>query len=235
MRAIVMGGGKVGSYLARELRAAGESVIVMEHRPDVARRVAEETGALTMEGDGTDIELLGDLDLRRTDFFVAVTGADEVNLVACQLARSAFGVERVLARLNDPRNRATFDALTIPVVSVTDLLVQVISRELDVRQLARVALLDRGEVSLFEVEIPEDGRPAPLPGVAMPEESVVAVILREGETLVPHAASEIRPLDRVLVVSRFDLEDEARDALLAATAALSTADGMDIVRETEED
>lgn len=234
MRAVVMGGGKVGGYLARELRGAGEVVIVIEADGEVARRVAEETGALTMEGDGTDMGLLTDLDLRRSDFFVAVTGADEVNLVACQLARAAFGVDRILARLNDPRNRATFDALQIPVVSVTDLLVQVISRELDVRELARVALMQRGEVSLFQVEMPAAARPVNLPEVALPEESVVVAVFRDGETRVGHAALRLEPGDEVLMVSNVELEDEARDALLAAATPPSDDEGSDFVRETGE-
>jgi Trk K+ transport system NAD-binding subunit len=133
MRVIVMGGGKVGGFMARELQEGSHAVIVIEHNTSHAQQVAEETGALVIEGDGTDLELLEDIEIRPTDLFVAVTGVDEDNLVACQLVRTAFGVKKVLARLNDPRNRPTFDALRIPVVSVTDLLAQVIRTRARVR------------------------------------------------------------------------------------------------------
>jgi trk system potassium uptake protein TrkA len=226
-----MGGGKVGGYLARELRAADHAVIVIEIDQTQAERVAEETGALTINGNGTDLDMLGEIEIRRSDFFVAVTGADEDNLVACQLTKAVFGVERVLARLNDPRNRPTFDALGIPVVSVTDLLVQVISRELDLRELVRVALLDRGEVSLFEVEIPPGTSPRPLSSFPLPAQVVVAAVLREGETVVPTGATSIAGGDHVLVVTRVELEDEARDALLAGPTAPSAAEGPDIVKD----
>ena len=154
MRVIVMGGCKVGGFMARELQEGGHAVIVIEANTRHAQQVAEETKALVIEGDGTDLELLEDIEIRPTDLFVAVTGVDEDNLVACQLARTAFGVKKVLARLNDPRNRPTFDALRIPVVSVTDLLAQVIERELEVGELMRVAVLGKGEVSLFQIDLP---------------------------------------------------------------------------------
>lgn len=214
MRAVIVGGGKVGSYLARELRSERHSVIVIEEDEGRAEAVAEDTGALTMHGDGTDLRLLNQLEIRPTDLLLAVTGTDETNLVACQLARTAFEVDRVLARLNDPRNRATFDALEIPVVSVTDVMVKVISRELDLEELARVALLGRGEVSLFEIEVPDDLDPRPLDGIRLPPSSVLVAIRRDGKVLVPHGDTEVRPGDRVLAVTLVELEDEVRDCLL---------------------
>lgn len=214
MRAVIVGGGKVGSYLARELRRERHSVIVIEENARRAEQVAEDTGALTMHGDGTDLRLLNQLEVRRTDLLLAVTGVDETNLVACQLARTAFEVERVLARLNDPRNRPTFDALEIPVVSVTDVMVKVISRELDLAELVRVALLGRGEVSLFEIEVPDDLAPRRLEQIRLPPSSVLVAIRRAGTVLVPHGDSEVRPGDRVLAVTLVELEDEVRDCLL---------------------
>ena len=213
MRAIIIGGGKVGGYLAQELRRSGRAVIVVEPNEAQARRVGEQTGALAIVGDGTDLRLLEGLDIRPTDFLLAVTGVDEANLVACQLTRTAFGVTRLLARLNDPRNRPTFETLEIPVVSVTDLLVQVISHEMDLGQLVRVAILGRGEVSLLEVEIPEDTPALQVSDVALPTSSVLVAIRRNGTIVVPGGGTVIQPGDRVLAVTLVELEDEVRDAL----------------------
>ena len=221
MRVIVVGGGKVGGYLAQELRAGGHAVIVIEQSHERAMKVAEETGALSMEGNGTDLTLLHDLELRPRDFFLAVTGVDEDNLVACQLARTAFKVTKVLARLNNPRNRATFDALGIPVVSVTDLLAQVISRELDVSELVRVAVLGRGEVSLFEVELPERYEARLVQDVSLPRDSVFVAVRRDGEVIVPHGETELLAGDRVLVLSKVELEDQVTETLMIA----GTTDG----------
>lgn len=216
MRVVIVGGGKVGAYLARELEAAGHPVIIVEKRRERAEEIAESTEVLVVNGDGTDIRLLSQVEIRPSDYFVALTGIDQDNLVACQLARTSFSTERILARLNDPRNRPTFASLDIPAVSVTDLLVEVISRELDVEELVRVALLGRGEISLFEVEITDKTPTRSVQEILLPPQSVLVAIRRDDKVLIPHGESEVRPGDRVLAVSLVSLEDEIRDALLAA-------------------
>jgi trk system potassium uptake protein TrkA len=210
----MVGGGKVGGYLARELAEVGHGVIVIEEDEAHATALGEEADALVVCGDGCDMALLESVGVRKADYFLAVTGRDEDNLVACQLARTAFGVTKVLARLNDPRNRPAFDALSVPVVAVTDLLVQVISRELDVTDLARVALLGRGEVSLLEVEIPKTADPRLVPEIRLPPSSVLVAIRRDDGVRVPRATTMIEPGDRVLAVTLVDYEDEVRDALV---------------------
>jgi trk system potassium uptake protein TrkA len=214
MRIVVVGGGKVGGYLARELRSLGHGVIVVERDAERAEKLGEETDALVVVGDGCDVSLLEEVGMDRAQFLVAVTGRDEDNLVACQLARTAFGCRRVIARLNDPRNRPTFEALEVPVVAVTDLIVQVISRELDVAELVRVALLGRGEISLLEVEIPAEAPRRRVSSIALPPSSVLVAIRRDGKVVVPGADSELAPGDRVLAVTLVELEDELRDSLL---------------------
>jgi trk system potassium uptake protein TrkA len=213
LRVVVLGGGKVGGFLARELRSAGHAVIVIERDQRHAERVAEETGALTLEGDGTDLTLIAQLDLRKTDLFVAVTGRDDDNLVACQLVRATYSVEKVLARLNDPRNHTTFDALQIPVVSVTDLLAQVISQELEFAELVRVAILGRGELSVFQVDVPADVAPTAVSSLVLPDDSVLVAVDRNDDVFVPNGNFIIRGGDRVTAVSRLDLEDDIKAAL----------------------
>ncbi len=214
MRVILMGAGKVGGYLAQELRRAGNAVVVIERDATRAQKVAEETGALTIRGDGTDLGLLADLDLRASDFFLALTGIDEDNLVACQLTKSAFQVKRVLARLNNPANRQAFEALSVPVVSVTDLLVQVISHEVDLEDLVRIALIGRGEMSLFEVEIPPDAAIRAVEGLTLPRDALLVAVHRGDDIIVPHGSTEIRGNDRILALSRVHLEDEVRNILV---------------------
>lgn len=219
MRVIVMGGGKVGAFLARELQEGGHSVIVIERNRRNAERVAEETGALAIEGDGTDLGLLHDIEIRASDLFVAVTGVDEDNLVACQLVRTAFKVTKVLARLNDPRNRATFDAIGIPVVSVTDLLAEVIERELDFTELVRSAMLGKSDVTVFQIELPASANLTSLAKVQLPEETLIVAVHREDSVLVPTPDFELIGGDRVVAIGRVDLEGEVRTAMLAHFAA----------------
>jgi trk system potassium uptake protein TrkA len=215
VRIIVIGAGKIGRHLARELAEAGHAVTVAESDAEVARGLAESVDALVLEGDGTSMSILKSADVSRADWLLAVTGQDEVNLTACELAET-LGAKRVLARLNDPRNRATFDALGIPVVAVTDLITQLISREIDFLHLERIALLARGSISLIEAEVGPHSPARKVADLDLPEQTVLVAVTREGEggeVVIPRGDTMIRPGDRVLVVTAVAQESEVRAAL----------------------
>ncbi len=214
MKAVIVGGGKVGSFLARELRRSRNAVIVIERNPVAARRVAEDTGALVIEGDGTDVEILGEADVARAGYLIAVTGKDEDNLVACQLARTAHGCGQVLARVNDPRNGRTFEALGVPWVSVTDMLVQYLSDQMDVSELVKVATLGDGTARLVEVEVPKEREPVPVTKLAMPDSTIIAAVIRAGSVIVPGGDTIVEGGDRVVVVTLGDRQDEVREAIV---------------------
>jgi trk system potassium uptake protein TrkA len=221
VRVIIIGAGKIGRHLARELAEAGHAVTVAESDAEVARRLAESVDALVLEGDGTNMSVLKDAEVSRTDWLLAVTGQDEVNLTACELGET-LGAKRVLARLNDPRNRATFDALGIPVVAVTDLISQLISRELDIRHLERIALLARGRISLIEIEVSPSAPTRLVAELGLPAQTVLVAAIREGaaeEVVVPRGDTMIKPGDRVLVVTTVENESAVRAALSRRAAA----------------
>ena len=223
MRVIIIGAGKIGRHLARELADAGHAVTVAESDGEVARQVAESVDALVLEGDGTSMSVLRDAEVSRADWLLAVTGQDEVNLTACELAET-LGAKRVLARLNDPRNRATFDALGIPVVAVTDLISQLISRELDIRHLDRIALLARGRISLIEVEVHPSAPARVVAELGLPPQTVLVAAIREGvaeEVVVPRGDTVIQPGDRLLAVTTVENESAVRAALSRESAARS--------------
>jgi trk system potassium uptake protein TrkA len=213
VRVVVIGGGKVGGYLAGQLLNAGKTVTVIEKEPRRARDIAEATTALVIEGDGTDITVLESAQIDRADWLVAVTGQDEVNLVACELA-GTFGVAHLLARLNDPRNRHTFDALGIPVVAVTDLIGEVIEREVDTSEVERLALLLGGDLSIIEVQVPEETSERLVAELRLPSGSVLVAVVADGQTTVPGATTRIRPGDRVVAVTTLDREPAVRDVIM---------------------
>ena len=220
MRVLIVGGGKIGSYLAQELADAGHAVTVTEVEPEVARELSETLSVLVLEGDGTGVSVLKAAEGGRADWLLAVTGLDEVNLVACEIGMT-LGTKRVLARLNDPRNRSTFDALDIPVVAVTDLIVQLISREIDFLELERIALLGRGGVSLIEVEVHPDANERQVHDIELPEQTVLVGVLRSGDgtkLVVPTGDTIIGPGDRVLAVTPVHQEPEVRAVLCQAEA-----------------
>jgi trk system potassium uptake protein TrkA len=213
VRVLIIGGGKVGGYLAKVLADADHAVTVTESDPRLARELGESLDALVLEGDGTSIELLKAAEAGRTDWLVAVTGQDEINLVACELGLT-LGAKRVLGRLNDSRNRTTFDAMGIPVVAVTDLIVTLITREVDVVDLERIAVLGRGQVSLIEIEIPEEAPHRRVSDFSLPGQTILVSLTRpNGRLIVPQGETMVMPGDRVMVVTRMQQESEVRAAL----------------------
>lgn len=212
MRVVLIGGGKVGSYLAREFHKGGHVVTVIEQAHGHAETLTDESKVLVLEGDGTDIRLLKAADTGRADWVLAVTGLDEVNLVACQLA-STLGASQVLARLNNPLNRPTFDALEIPVVAVTDVMATLISREVEVPEWRHVTLLGRGEISVYEIDIAPDFEARPVAELRLPKEALLVANVSGDEVMVPTATTILHPGDQVTAVSSVELENEVRAAL----------------------
>ena len=108
MNIIVVGGGNVGYYLVKDLKAAGHSVILMEKDRQRAARLYEDLGDLVRQGDGCESRTMQDLGVGQCDLVVAATGEDEDNLIVCQMARECLGVKRTIARVNSPANEALF-------------------------------------------------------------------------------------------------------------------------------
>lgn len=200
MRAVIIGGGKVGSYLAKRLAREGNAVFVIEPSAEIAPNVVGQSHVIVLHGDGTDVDLLKDANVGKADWVLAVTGRDEVNLVAAQLA-GALGAKKVLARLNDPANAATFEALGIRSVAVTDLMVGVLERDLLVDALESTVLLAGGRLSILEFEVGQGFAPTPIQDIDIPASSLIIVVEREGEFIVPRGPVVINPGDRLVTSS----------------------------------
>jgi trk/ktr system potassium uptake protein len=200
MYVVIAGAGKVGWNLARELMAKRHEVTVIESDRSRYLTVEQELEHAIQYGDATELWVL----------VIAVTGDDEDNLLICQLAKEKYLCERIIARVNNPRNRQYFELLGIqPAVSATDLILRLIEHE--VPSYGTVHLLDlRDEqLEIIEVEVPEG---SPVIGrrvseIALPEGSLIISILRQGRGFVPKADSVIEDGDEVLLVLDPGLED----------------------------
>jgi trk system potassium uptake protein TrkA len=123
MYVIVIGGGNVGYYFSRHLLERGDEVTVVEKNPARAEWLESQLGSVVMSGDGDEMAFLKTTGIERADAVVAVTGDDEDNLVALQLAKRAFNVPLTIARVNNPANVTIFKALGVDqAVSATDVL-----------------------------------------------------------------------------------------------------------------
>lgn len=212
MRILVIGGGKVGTSLATELKDAGHVVSVIEENRQRAEDLIEEVDFMVFKGDGSDVELLLAADVERVDWAVAVTGRDEDNLVACELART-LGAKGVLARLNNPRNAPTFEALGVPVVGVTGLMAQVILREVELVDLSRLAVIEGGDVSLVELILAEDYPPTQVTALKLPRPSLLITLIRNGKASVPGPNTVLQAGDKVLAVTPLENEKAFAEAL----------------------
>lgn len=212
MRAVIVGGGKVGGYLADQLVGEGHVVVVAETNERRARLLAEQSDALVIHGDGTDMDVLSGAEVDRADWLIAVTGLDEVNLVACELGIT-LGAGRAIARLNDPRNRGTFSALGIRVVAVTDLIGEVIERELEAGALERIMFLGRGDLSLIEVRVDDDAEPRAVQDLGLPPGTLLVAVVGDKSVQVPQGSTVLEPGSVVVAVTHLDREPEVRDVI----------------------
>src|SRR5581483_8205734 len=132
MYVIVAGGGKVGANVARSLLRAGHEVTLLEQRADRFQTLEQEFEHLVHHGDATELYVLEAAGIKRPpDLVIAVTGDDEDNIVVCQLAREKYGVQKVIARVNDPRNQPYFDLLGIsPTVPATSGILALVEHEM---------------------------------------------------------------------------------------------------------
>ena len=216
MYIVIVGGGKVGFYLAKELVEAGHEALVIERDATKAAEIAETLGEIAMRGDGCEAATLERAGCGRADLFLAVTGDDEDNLVACQVARHKFSVKRVVARINNPKNEVIFRKLGIDVtVSATSVILSQIEQELPEHQLIPLLQLRSG-FEIVEVKIPDgaDSLNANLGDIVLPGQSLIwGIVDAEGNPQVPKPDTHLRAGDEVVAVTLQENEEALRAAL----------------------
>lgn len=216
MYLIVVGAGKVGVNLTRELSDQGHEVTLLEHSRSRYQAVEEELEHQVQYGDASELWVLERAGVERADMVLAVTGDDEDNILICQVAKEKFGVERIIARVNNPRNRQHFDLLGIsPVVSATGLILQLIEHEVPHHNLVRLLDLESAQIEIIEVTIREDAEVAGcrIAEIDTPDRTLLISIIRDGKGFVPDADSELRAGDDILAVLDPDQEDALKKAL----------------------
>jgi trk system potassium uptake protein TrkA len=211
---IVVGAGKVGLNLARELSDKGNELTIVEGNRNRYSTVEEELEHRAQYGDGSELWVLERAGIERADMVIAVTGDDEDNILICQVAREKYGVERVIARCNNPRNLQHFELLGVkPAVSATDLILRLIEHEVPRYGLLHLLDLPQERLEIIEVEVsegsPADG--AAVRDLGIPEGSLVISILRDGTGFVPLADSVVMAGDEVLLVLDTGLEERVTE------------------------
>lgn len=213
MNILIVGGGKVGTNLANMLDAQGHVVTLIEMNDAVFNRLQRTTPqAQRVLGDGCKPQVLLDAGVQSADAVVAVTGDDEDNLVVAQLAKHEYGVDRVIARVNNPKNEWLFTPkMGVDVaISHAALLARIIHEELSMGDLVPLLKLQRGQISLAEVTVPADAQAVGqrVDALELPNDCVLATLLRDDQVLIPRGDTMVQPGDKIIALVRTEQQAE---------------------------
>jgi trk system potassium uptake protein TrkA len=218
MYVLICGGGKVGANLARLLLRANHEVTLIEQEADRFDALEEEFEHVAQRGDATELFVLERAGIKRPpDLVLAVTGDDEDNVIICQLAKEHYGVPKVIARVNDPRNQAHFDLLGIsPTICATSSIMALVEHEVPEHDLIHLLELRKENLEIVEVLIDRDSPSAGkrVEGLALPEGARLISVMREGKAEIAVGSTMLEPGDQVLAILEPGKEDELRKVLL---------------------
>ena len=220
MYIVIVGGGRVGYYLTKTLITEGHEVLVIEKSAIVYETINEELGAISVRGDGCEVATLADVGTGRADMLVAVTGDDEDNLVACQVARHKFNVPRTIARLRNPRREFLFKKLGVDVtVSSTQIILEAIQHEVPTHPLTHLLNISEKGVEIVNIKIPPESTTVgkTVKELSLPKGSKLALIIpKEGIPHMPAVNTIIKEGDEIIALIPPELEEELRTALTGA-------------------
>lgn len=223
MRVAIAGAGAVGTFIASDLKAAGHEVLLLERDPHLAARLRPVVAVEWFVGDACELTNLHDAGLFKVDVVVAATGEDQVNLVISLLAKQEFGVPRVVARVNEPRNKWLFnESWGVDVsVSTPHLLTALVEEAVSVGSLVRLLEFEGGGATLIEVTLapdsPADGRP--IRDLGLHRNASIVAVVREGHVVVPRGDTVLRAGDEVLALTTSESEDSVKQILTTSAPA----------------
>lgn len=217
MYIIIIGGGKVGYYLAKALLDEGHELLVVEK--DAARTafICNDLGSVCVRGDGCEVTTLTEVGTGRADMFIAVTGDDEDNLISCQAAKHKFNVPRTVARINNPKNEAIFKKLGIDVtISSTNLILENIEEEVPTHPITHLLDIKEKGLEIVEIKIPPHSTTIgkTIKELKLPRRSVLSLIIRNRQKpFVPDDDTVLEAEDQIVAVTTPESEEALGTAL----------------------
>ncbi|MBI2860865.1 MAG: TrkA family potassium uptake protein [Chloroflexi bacterium] len=217
MYIIVIGGGRVGYYLIKALLSEGHEVLLLEKDPTIVQTINDELGGVSLRGDGCEAATLAEAGTSRADMLVAVTGDDEDNLVACQVAKHKFNVPRTIARIRNPANEELFKKLGVDVpVSATTIILEAIEAEVPTHPLTHLLKIKDSNLELVDVKIRADSGTVgkTIKDIALPRGARLALIISKSrQPHVPAASTILQADDQIIAITSHEAEEELRAAL----------------------
>ncbi len=217
MFVFIVGGGRTGAQLASQLIAQNHEVRLIEHRRELLTRLHHEIPTeVIYEGQATDPAVLRQAGLEKANVIVACTNEDATNLVICYLARTVFNTKRTIARINNPRNAWLFDRNfhVDETINQAEVLSHLIQEEMSLGDMMTLLKLRRGRYSLVEEKVPAGAKAVGmmLKDLGLPDQCVIAAIIRNGQITLPRGTSKLEEFDEVLAIT--DAEGAKKLAVL---------------------
>ncbi len=206
MKVIIVGGGQVGSYLASLLLSNGHDVSVIEHRENVFYKLEEELPKeAVILGNGSDPVILEEAGIEDASVVAAVSGADEINLVVSTLAKMEFGVPRVVARVNNPKNAWLFNnGMGVDIaVNQADLMAHFVVEGMDLKGMFTMLKLSRGDYSIIQIKVGQNATASNqlLKNLDIPKKTVLISITRDETVLIPKGDTQILIDDEIMALA----------------------------------
>jgi trk system potassium uptake protein TrkA len=203
MKVLIVGGGKTLYFLCRNFTAKGYEVVIINRNREECVRLARQLSATVVCGDGSDPELLKEAGAMGADAVLAITPNDQDNLVICQLASLHYGVPKTLALANDPDNAEVFEELGVSAFSTTRIVGSLIEQRATLEQITNLLPVGEGRVNVTEIILDANSPVAGklLKDLDLPENALVAVVIRDGQPIVPRGANQLLAGDRLVLIT----------------------------------
>jgi len=204
MKTIIVGGGKVGYNLLKTLKERNYEVTLIERDKETCMKIAEDYNADVICGDGTNLEVLKDAGIEDAEIIAAVTGADEENLVICQIAKLSFDTKKTIARVNNPKNTIMFKKLGIDnTVCSTEVIANLIEYSFEKDDYRIISTMERGSMVITELSIRENNLwcDKMVKDLTLPKECVLVSVLRTENVIYPRGDTQILLNDKVVIIS----------------------------------
>ena len=214
MKVIIIGGGQVGSYLASLLISNGHEVKVIDNREIIIHKLENELPKeAILFGNGSDPVILKQAGIAGADVVAAVSGADEINLVVSTLAKMEFGVPRVVARVNNPKNTWLYNnGMGVDVyVNQAELMAHLVMEEMDLKDMFTLLKLSRGDYSIIQIKVAQHAKAANkfVKDLSIPKKTVLIAVTRSESVIIPKGDTQILVDDDILLLT----DEESRSAL----------------------
>lgn len=201
MYVVIAGAGRVGGQLASDLAELGHDVVVIDNHPDALDALGKSFNGMAIQGEAYDVDVMREARITSADVFCAMTDDDNTNLMAAEVAKVVYGVERVLARLHDPAREESYRALGVPYISATNLIATVALERIVYEEFAVHIAFHGGEVEIVEFTLTEDADGIRVVGLEIEGQLRVAAIRRGTQTLIPTDDTALQPGDLVVAAA----------------------------------